>query len=365
MLTFVGLVASGTYLSNLIRDGGLVPKVGPSELNLVVTDVSDGLITLRLPAGAGKDKLLKHNGLLGLDGESSYNQVGTIVSEKGDEVQRQFFEKSGAPAVGERVRLDSYAYEGDPVSALGIPFEEVHFTSSAGQFPAWYIDGDDDTWVVIVHGRNASPVEALRVIPVLAEMGMPVLVINYRNDPDLPASEDGYHRYGLTEWEDLEGAIHYAMNNGARDVVLFGYSMGGGIVANLMYQSPLLGHVSAVVLDSPMLHLSRTIDWGGQQLGYPQFALNYAKFWAKVRFSVDYSATDYLTRSDELEVPIFLIHGGEDKTIPFSISEDFARDKSDVVTPYFIEGADHVLAWNLDPDVYEKALTDFLAAIPD
>jgi hypothetical protein len=35
------------------------------------------------------------------------------------------------------------------------------------------------------------------------------------------------------------------------------------------------------------------------------------------------------------------------------------------VTPYFIEGADHVLAWNLDPDAYEKALTDFLAAIPD
>ena len=342
-----------------------MPKVGLAELNLVVTNVEDGLITLRLPAGAEKDKLLRHNGLLGLDGESSYNQVGTVVSVSGNEVQRQFFEKSGTPVIGEHVRLDSYAYEGDPASALGIPFEEVHFTSSAGQFPAWFIDGDEDTWVVIVHGRNASPEEALRVIPALFETGMPLLVINYRNDPDLPSSEDGYHRYGVTEWEDLEESIRYAINNGAKDVVLFGYSMGGAIVANFMYQSSLSDRVAAVILDSPMLHLSRTIDWGGQQLGYPQFTLNYAKFGAMVRFDVDYSATDYLTRSGELKVPIFLIHGGEDATIPFSISEDFARERSDIVTPYFIEGADHVLAWNLDPKAYEKVLTDFLTSISD
>ena len=53
------------------------------------------------------------------------------------------------------------------------------------------------------------------------------------------ASADGYHRYGQTEWEDLAAAIQYALDHGAEDVVLVGYSMGGAIVVSLLYRSPL------------------------------------------------------------------------------------------------------------------------------
>ncbi|MCH9038600.1 MAG: alpha/beta hydrolase [Chloroflexi bacterium] len=359
------VVGTGVYLSNLIRDSGLLPDFEEPEFDLVVADIGDGLITLRLLDGFEDNELFEHAGVLGLKGESSYNRVGDIVSLSSREVQRQFIQVTGPPEIGEPVRLDSFAYEGDPATALGLDFEEIFFTSPVGEFPAWYVEGDRDTWAVIVHGRNANPGEALRVMPILSGTGMKLLAIHYRNDQGLPASEDGLHRYGLTEWEDLEASVRYALDNGADDIVLFGYSMGGGVVANFLYQSTLSDQVSAVILDSPMLELGRTIDWGGQQLGYPQFLLSYAKFAASLRFDVDFPATDYLARAGELDVPILLIHGSEDTTIPFSISDDLAKERPDIVTPFFVEGAGHVLAWNIDPEGYNRAVTDFLAAIAD
>lgn len=365
LLITSGVIASGVFLSNLIRDGGLTPKYDEPKLDLVVADVDQGLITLRLPDGAEVAALFEQAGILGLKGQHSYNRVGDIVGASDREVRREFTEITGAPEVGEMVRLDSFAYEGDPTTALGMPFEEVYFTSPAGEFPAWYIDGDDDTWAIIVHGRNSHPDEALRPMPTLAETGMPILAIHYRNDKGLPSSDDGFHRYGLTEWEDLDASVRYALDHGAKDVVLYGYSMGGGVIANFLYQSTLVDNVSGVVLDAPMLHLGRTIDWGGQQMGYPQFILAYAKFAASLRLDVDFSATDYLARVGELDVPILLFHGMEDTTVPFSISKDLARARPDIVTPFFVEGADHVLSWNADPEAYDAVLAQFLAAIPN
>ena len=114
-----------------------------------------------------------------------------------------------------------------------------------------------------------------------------------------------------------------------------------------------------------MLDLGRTVDWGGQQLGYPQFILSYAKFSASLRFDVDFPATDYLARSSELDTPILLFHGTEDAVVPFSTSKDLAEGRPDIVMPFFVEGAGHVLSWNVDPEKYEEALAEFLIPVLD
>lgn len=365
LIPFMGMVASGTYLSNLIRDGGLVPK--PDELiyDLVVIEVNSGYIVMELAENVNEAAFVGERGTLGLMGEDSNVLVGDIYQiESDDKIRRRILNAYAFPEAGDSVRLEGRAYQGDPFTAHGIPFETVSIASPVGEFPAWFIDGGDDTWVITVHGRNSDPGGALRAIPTLVERDMPVLAISYRNDPGLPTSEDGFHRYGLTEWEEVDAAVRYALNNGAEDVVLVGYSMGGGIVANFMYQSDLADSVAALVLDSPMLHLGRTVDWGGQQMGYSQVILDYAKLSATVRFGVDFPATDYLSRADELEVPVLLFHGRDDETVPISISEDFAAARPDIVTPFFTEGG-HVLSWNHNPEAYEKALSEFLADIPD
>ena len=79
------------------------------------------------------------------------------------------------------------------------------------------------------------------------------MVITYRNDLGEPESPDGFHWYGQHEWKDLEGAARYALEHGAEELILVGYSMGGGIVMNFLYRSPLANKVEGVILDAPML----------------------------------------------------------------------------------------------------------------
>lgn len=72
--------------------------------------------------------------------------------------------------------------------------------------------GDDDTWAILVHGRGAARDEALRSLAVVADLGLPALVISYRNDGIGPATDDGVGHFGAEEWHDLDAATTYALD---------------------------------------------------------------------------------------------------------------------------------------------------------
>jgi acetyl esterase/lipase len=62
----------------------------------------------------------------------------------------------------------------------------------------------------------------------------------------------------------VAAAVAYARGEGARRVVLFDYSMGGGVMANYLLQTAEAGgpFPDAVVLDAPMLDLRATVEHG-------------------------------------------------------------------------------------------------------
>ena len=68
------------------------------------------------------------------------------------------------------------------------------------------------------------------------------------------AANDGRYGLGVTEWADIEAAIDYALAHGAKDVVLFGYSMGGAIALQAADRSRLRKRILALVLDAPMIN---------------------------------------------------------------------------------------------------------------
>jgi hypothetical protein len=363
LIAVVAVGGGGWYLSNLIRDGGLVPDHEDPVLDLEIIALADGRITLRAGPDADEDGRWSMDGLFGLERAAGYDQVGPIVSAEDSEVVRRFIRFSDNARQGDMARVDNYAFPEDPREAFGLEFEEVMYTSSLGEFPAWLVGGTEDTWVIMVHGRNAHRREALRMLPEVAELGLPALVINYRNDEGLPADPSGYYRYGRTEWLDLEGAVKYALEHGALDLVLVGYSMGGGIVANFLYESDLSGVVRGVILDAPMLDFGATVDLGAANRGYPGVVSALAKAFAGFRFDIDWEATNYLDRVDKLRAPILLFHGDEDTTVPISTSDNLSDARPGLVEYVRVSGAEHVGAWNKDRETYEDAVGRFLARV--
>jgi hypothetical protein len=74
--------------------------------------------------------------------------------------------------------------------------------SRVGPLPAWRISGTDSTWAVFVHGRGATRAEVLRMLPAYRALGLPCLILSYRNDIGAPRVGDGSYRLGYTEWQD-------------------------------------------------------------------------------------------------------------------------------------------------------------------
>ncbi len=363
LLASGGLAASGWYFSDRLKGGALEPDRDPDELDLQVVSLGEDSVTLRATEKASDDGDWTEDGLFGLEWEGGYGRVGAIQELDEQQVVREFFAVRGAPEVGELVRMDSFAYPGDPQQAHGIPFEEVTFVSELGEFPAWFIDGSRDTWLIFVHGRGASRREALRMLPTAVETGLPALVITYRNDEEAPASSDGFHRFGQTEWKELEGAAKYAFQHGADELILVGYSMGGAITTSFLYNSPLAERVRAVIFDAPLLDFGAAVDWGVHNSVVPGIVITTGKIIAESRFDFDFDELNYLKRADELTVPILLFHGDDDPTAPVTTSDALAEARPDIVTYVRVAGAGHVRSWNADPDAYAASARGFLERV--
>ena len=169
-----------------------MPSGIPGQHDLEVVDVQEGHVTLRTTPLAAEDGPWKRDGLWGLKWDGGYAQVGAIVDITGQQVVRELHLLSERPSTGMMVHMDSFAYPGDPGKALGLVFQDVSFSSPLGDLAAWFVDGPSDTWVIFVHGRNASPREGLRILPTLVELGLPSLLITYRNDEGAPVNPDSW-----------------------------------------------------------------------------------------------------------------------------------------------------------------------------
>ena len=359
---------------NLIRDEVFRPREGVRPLDLEVIELGEDRITLGVspgkeansssPAPAFRDEWCRP-GIWGLCWAEGYAQLGEILRTEEQQVVREFSPIMGSLKPGDRVRTELWPFSDDPYRSFGLTAGKVSFFSPLGEFSASMIDGSSKTWVIFVHGKlppRKTPV-AYPILPVVAELGLPALLITYRNDVGELPSPDGFHWYGLTEWEDLEGAMTYAQEQGAESVILVGYSMGGAIVTNFLYRSPLAAKVRGVILDAPMLDLSAAIDHGVRERGLPVFLAGIGKFLARVRFDVDWKALNYLDRVQELDVPILLFHGDADAVVPVGTSDSLAQARPDVVDYHRVPDATHVRSWNMNPEKYEAVIREFLETV--
>ena len=65
----------------------------------------------------------------------------------------------------------------------------------------------ETTWAVFVHGKGADPRESLRSMQIVAEHGLPMLAITYRNDEGQARAPEDRYGYGANESDDLAGAV--------------------------------------------------------------------------------------------------------------------------------------------------------------
>jgi len=297
-----------------------------------------------------------------LEWEDGFAWLGPVRSVVGDTVERELRVVQGSAPVGGWASVRGVAKAADPRTLLGLAFEDVRYRGPLGDYPAWWIPGEDSTWVIAIHGRAASRAEALRTVSALTGRGLPILVIGYRKDAGAPAPPDGFSHLGATEWADAEAAVHWALAHGAKDVVLFGYSMGGQVVMQFLARSALASRVRGAVLESPMLDWNAGVALRASLMGVPPPITALGKWIATARSGLDWRSLDVVSRPPPPPVPILLFHGTGDRFAPFDVSERFAGrfPRQVQFEPY--RTGNHVEAWNVDPEHYAGVVHAWLTA---
>lgn len=356
------LVALPTlYLARRLQYEGFQPERDrkPALLELQVTAVSDQTVTLR--ASTKKPAMAPNApGQHLLEGARGWGYAGRVLESNGIIAVREYRPGSGDVRAGDYVRLDSYAHPIDPGLAHGLAFDEVSITSPLGEFPAWHVAGKGGTWAILTHGKGADRREGLRIMPALVDSGFHCLAITYRNDVGVPAAPRGVYSYGRDEWEELDGAVSYAIDHGAKDIVLVGFSMGGAITLKFMEKSEHAGRVSALILDAPMTHLGETVTHGAKALGLPVRLLGLSNRLAARRYGFDWADFDHLATAANLNVPTLLFHGDVDLTVPVHLSDGVAAARPETIQYVRVAEAGHVRSWNVNPGAYLDTVRDFV-----
>ncbi|MFZ0015254.1 MAG: alpha/beta hydrolase [Acidimicrobiia bacterium] len=248
--------------------------------------------------------------------------------------------------------------------------EEVTYESPVGVMDAWYLPASGTTWVIHVHGRNATPAEPEVLFAPIQQAGYPQLSITYRNDEGQPADPSGYFRYGATEWEDVLAATEYAKANGARELVLIGYSTGASHVLSYAYQHDF-DEIVGIVTDSANIDMGSTIDYRATLEKLPVIPITVpptmtwvAKFFTSLRIDVNWKSLDYVEKAERsLRVPVLAFHGTADESIPPEESIGLAEAQPDLVDLVLVEGAGHVQSFDVDYDAYVTRLLAFLSRV--
>lgn len=311
------------------------------------------------------------------DGGRGHARIGRIVSYSPAErtVLREVEHVySGDIATARRGWWSGAAYP-DP-AALGLPVEDVLIDVDAGTAPAWLVRATSaaedlalDVWAIMVHGRGATRQEGLRALRTAGELGMSSLLISYRNDGLAPSASDGRYGLGSTEWRDVEAAIGFALEHGAREVVLFGWSMGGAICLQTADLSRHRHLIRAMVLDAPVINWVNVLAHHAELNRIPSSVGRYGQLMLSHRLGrrltglaapVDLKAMDWVSRAVELRTPTLIVHSVDDEYVPFGPSAALAEKNPEMVTFEPFDRALHTKEWNVDPERWERQVAAWL-----
>ena len=288
-------------------------------------------------------------------------------------VGRTVVGESGPALAADQRASWSGIYFQNPADA-GLKARDVSVPTDVGPARAWIVTpqgSPPSTWAIHIHGLGSTRAGTLRGVQVASKAGLTSLVVTYRNDAEGPSVGTGRCELGAAEVDDVRAAVDYARENGARSIVLFGWSMGAAIALQIAGDPKFHGIVDGLVLDSPILDWVGTLKANCARSGLPGWTGGLATPWLDSRplarliglvNPVGLRSFDWLARADELTVPTLIVHGGNDMSSPIALATRLQGLRPDIVTIERFD-ADHTMSWNSDRERWQTEVSSWLKSL--
>ncbi|MGC5223124.1 alpha/beta hydrolase family protein [Micromonospora sp. DT81.3] len=367
-----GVVGAMAFVSVRVARRVVTPAARQADTVILGLDTGAQTITLSRTA----DTQLPGRYGLFTSGSESYLKLGSVLAEDETSVKRKLLTRVDNETTLSRDAAFSGWYFDSP-DQLHVPFTSELIGASLGPCPAWFFPaapapdggGDDETWVIQIHGRGTTRAECLRAVPPFRDLGIHSLLVSYRNDGEAPRSRTGTYGLGATEWRDVDAAIAFARRRGAKRIVLMGWSMGGSIALQLALSSPHADVIAGIVLESPVVEWRVVLDHQAGLLGLPHAVTDMAigalgADWAtrvtRTGEPIPFDRLDVVARAAELRHPILILHSDDDGFVPSDASHDLLVARPDLVTLQTFDTARHTKLWNYDQERWITVIGSWL-----
>jgi len=243
------------------------------------------------------------------------------------------------------------------------PFEAVSIRSHDGLTLTgkYYHLSDGAPLEIYCHGYKGNAIrDFCGFWPVAKALGHNVLLIDQRSHG---GSQGHTISFGILEKLDVLNWVRWAQSRfGDVNMVLCGVSMGAATVLMASGMEALPGCVKAVVADCPYDAPSNIIKKVlGQDMGMPvklvyPLILTGGRVYGKFNLNAD-SPVAAVKRAN---VPILLVHGDDDRFVPYPMSRNIHAANPEGIEFHTIPGAGHALDFATAPEKFQTIVKAFM-----
>ncbi len=227
---------------------------------------------------------------------------------------------------------------------IGLDYQDVFIDTADGvTLHGWFIAGRSSEVLLFFHGNAGNISHRLDSIRQFQELGLSVLIIDYRGYGQSGGSttEQGIYRDADAAWRYLTEPRGIS----ASDIVIFGRSLGGSAASWLAAQYQPL----ALVVESSFTSVPDVAE----EL-YPWLPVRWIS-----RFS--HATLDYVR---DVHCPILVVHSRDDDIIPFHHGEAIFAAANEPRTLLVLRGS-HKDAFLLDERTYIEGMRTFVSSLAD
>lgn len=255
------------------------------------------------------------------------------------------------------------ARPGDP-SELASPraFESWTFTTDGLSSPVWDIPGDDPAGPVVImtHGWADGRIGALLRLGPFLPISSRIIAWDLRGHGDAT----GICRLGTREVEDLAALVEHL---GASSVILFGWSLGGGVSIAAAARDDLSPRIAAVIAEAPYRVPGTPARRVMHVRGLPyRLNLPITFFVLGFLFGVGprWRGFDRAAHARRLKCPLLVLHGELDRICPVEDGRAIA-EAAPAGSLTIIADSGHNDLWVEEPHAARcsEAVRRFLAAV--
>lgn len=298
-------------------------------------------------------------------------RVGAVMHDDHDSIERRIEATRGDVAEATEGRWTGHVFA--HASSLELAYEDIEVPTDDGQRPAWLFPASDSRrWALHLHGIKSSRASALRSVPIAAELGMTSLVPSFYGDVDedttLGTGPEGA-TLGLREARDVERAIAFAVESGAEELVLFGWSMGGTIALLLAESSQYRSLITQLVLIGPAVQWEASIErgmaaarlpaWVGPPL-FHSLESRWLSRLARMAEPTSFAHLNWLRGDRPIDVSTLVLHSAGDRDNDLAESLQMEQLNSSTVTVREFPPVPHLMEWNVHRQLFESVVRDRL-----